>query len=69
MLILLNQSDGLRVEQRASLRAYVEQQLAKYGLAAGLPVAPMFISGKDAWSARSQRQAVPAEFAEMEDAR
>ena len=67
LLILLNQSDGLAFEQRERLGGYVQQQLARYDLEKGLPTPPMFVSGKQAWNARQRHEAVPDEFALVED--
>lgn len=67
LLIVLNQSDGLRPDQRDSLLQYVERQLTQYGIWNGLPIPPIFVSAGQAWCARVGGSAPPEEFQRLED--
>ncbi len=67
VIVVLNQSDALSEEARKTLLAYVESQFLRYGLWNGLPIPPLFVSGKDAWNARSVGKPPPEEFAKLED--
>jgi GTPase SAR1 family protein len=67
LIVVLNQSDALRPDQRASLHQYVERQLSLYGIWHGLPCAPVFVSAAQAWSARIACDPPPEEFQRLED--
>lgn len=56
VLVLLNQSDALGDTRRKPLYEYLEKQLRKYNLWDALPAKPLFVSGRDAWTARQNGQ-------------
>ncbi len=67
LLIVLNQADLLESAQVEPLRAYVERELRKHGVWDALPVPPVFVSGRNAWRARSAHEIPPDDFAKLED--
>lgn len=67
VIIVLNQADMLSDQQRTTLLSYVETQLRKFEIWNGLPIPPLFVSGKDAWSARSTGTRPPDAFLKLEE--
>lgn len=67
LLIVMNQVDGLSEIQREPLATYLEKQLRKYNIWSGLPLPPLYVSGKLAWDARSSGMRPPPEFVSLED--
>jgi GTPase SAR1 family protein len=67
VIVVLNQADGLPETGRPPLSAYVESQLKKHGIWNGLPVHPLFASGREGWGARLRNVAPPTSFRILED--
>lgn len=67
VIVVLNQADGLPAASRAPLSAYVESQLKKHGIWNGLPVHPLFASGREGWEARVKNAPPPPSFRILEE--
>jgi GTPase SAR1 family protein len=68
VLLVLNQADALPSEREAPMLAYVEKELQRSGVWGALAMAPLLVSGRDAWECRQGGTAVPERFVALEEA-